>query len=217
MNESSDTDLSSPTQPTASIGSTTSPESTGSSSSSHASSGDASPELPTVQEAVLMWQAALGQIDFARRYTLELLDATPESRWYEIPAGHVSHVAWQVGHLAVSQYGLLMFRIRGRRPEDLDLVPGRFRKTFGRGGKPPAEDPKHPTATQLRERLDQIHRQAMDELAQVEPAVLLEPVDMPYAVYPCKLGAILFCPMHESLHAGQIGALRRGLGLDSIR
>jgi len=173
--------------------------------------------LPTAQQAVLMWRAAIGQIDFARRYTLELLDATPQSRWFEVPPGHVSHVAWQVGHLAVSQYGLLMFRIRGRRPADLDLIPGRFRKTFGRGGKPPADDPQQPTADQLRDRLDQVHRQAMDELAQVEPPTLLEPVDMPYAVYPCKLGAILFCPMHETLHAGQIGALRRGLGLEPIR
>ncbi len=36
---------------------------------------------------------------------------------------------------------------------------------------------------------------------------------MPYAAYPNKFGALLFCPMHESIHIGQIGLIRRGLGL----
>ena len=43
--------------------------------------------------------------------------------------------------------------------------------------------------------------------------VLLEPVEMPYAAYPIKLGAILFCPLHEHIHAGQIGVVRRALRL----
>jgi hypothetical protein len=31
------------------------------------------------------------------------------------------------------------------------------------------------------------------------------------------LGAILFCPLHEQIHSGQIGLIRRGLGLPSVR
>ncbi len=174
-------------------------------------------KLPDEDSAAMMLQAALGQIDWARRYTLELLEATPEDRWFEIPDGLPTHVAWQVGHLAVSQYGLLMFRIRGRSPDDLDLIPGRFRKAYGRGSGPKADPTDQPTPTELLERLNRVHELAMAELASIDPAVLLEPVDMPYAVYPIKLGAILFCPMHEQIHAGQIGVLRRGLSLDPVR
>lgn len=185
------------------------------------------PVLPTVDEASKMLQSTIGQIEFARAYTLELLAATPRDLWFEMPGfempgtqddrGVPTHVAWQVGHLAVSQYGLLMFRMRGRRPEDLDLIPGRLRKTYGRGGKPPASSDKQPSADELFDKLAEVHRLAMDEIAMIDPATLLETVDMPYAVYPCKLGAVLFCPMHESLHAGQIGLLRRALGLEPIR
>jgi hypothetical protein len=175
------------------------------------------PALPSVEEASVMLRAAIGQIQFARDYTLELLAATPRERWYEIPPGSVTHIAWQVGHLAVSQYGLLMFRQRGRRPEDLDLIPGKFRKTYGRGGTPPASADGQPTPDELVTKLDEVHHSAMLELAAIEPASLLEMVEMPYAVYPCKLGAILFCPIHEGLHAGQIGLTRRGLGLESVR
>lgn len=164
-----------------------------------------------------MLQAAVGQIEFARRYTLELLETTPRDCWFEIPAGLPTNIAWQVGHLTVSQYGLLMFRIRGRNPEDLQLIPGKFRKAYGRESVPTDDTDSQPSAEELLERIYQVHELAMEELQHVDPAVLLEPVDMPYAAFPVKLGAILFCPLHEHIHAGQIGLLRRSLGLASVR
>jgi len=136
---------------------------------------------------------------------------------YELPARLPTNVAWQVGHLAVSQYGLLLFRIRGRQPEDLELIPGKFRKAYGRGSSPRPDPDGQPTPAELRQRLEQVHQAAMDQLAETSADVLLEPVDMPYAAYPIKLGAILFCPLHEHIHAGQIGLLRRALGLDPVR
>lgn len=164
-----------------------------------------------------MLQAALGQIEFARDYTLQLLDATPKDRWFEIPEGLPTNIAWQVGHLAVSQYGLLMFRIRGRRPEDLSLIPGRFRKAYGRESTPSADAAGQPTAEELLDRLAEVHRLAMSEISEIDAEVLLETVDMPYAAYPTKLGAVLFCPLHEHIHAGQIGVIRRALGLTPVR
>lgn len=164
-----------------------------------------------------MMKGALAQIDFARRYTHELLAATPRDQWFVQPAGAPTHIAWQVGHLAVSQYGLLMFRIFGRRDSDLDLIPSKFRKAFARSSTPAPEAATQMTADELVEKLDEVYRQAIEGLAHLEPQVLLEPVDMPYAGYPTKLGAILFCPLHEQIHAGQIGLIRRLLGLPSIR
>ncbi len=57
--------------------------------------------------------------------------------------------------------------------------------------------------------MDQIYQHSLAGLADISPALLMEPVEMPFAGYPIKLGAILFCPMHEMLHAGQIGLTRR--------
>ena len=173
--------------------------------------------LPDAATAETLCRTAVGQLQFARRYTLELLEQTPRDRWYEIPQGAPSHLAWQVGHLAVSQYGLLMFRLRGRRPEDLELIPGRFRKAFGRGSTPQPDPSGQPTAEELLGRLAEVDRRAMEEVATVEGSTLLEPVEMPYAVYPNKLGAVLFAPLHEQIHAGQIGLLRRLLQLEPVR
>ena len=174
-------------------------------------------QLPDVSAAASMLQGAMGQIRFARDYTRTLLDATPQDRWFEIPTGLPSNLAWQIGHLTVSQYGLLMFRIRGRQPDDLDLIPGRFRKAYSRGSTPSSDPTGHPTASELIERLDRVNELSMQELDQLDPNVLLEPVDMPYAAFPIKLGAILFCPLHEHIHAGQIGMIRRAMGMPSIR
>lgn len=185
--------------------------------------------FPDLVTAEVMMTAALGQIDWARRYTLELLAATPRELWFERPVISDSqtgqsigplptHIAWQVGHLAVSQYGLLMFRIHGRRDEDLDLIPSRFRKAYARGSDPTVVASGQCSADELFERLETVHRRAIGGLTQAfDTNLLLDPVDMPYAVYPIKLGAILFCPLHEQIHSGQIGLIRRTLGLAPVR
>ncbi|QDS96737.1 DinB superfamily protein [Roseimaritima multifibrata] len=165
-----------------------------------------------------MCRVALGQMEFARAYTLELLEKTPAERWFDVPAGAPTCIAWQVGHLAVSQYGLLLFRQRGRQPDDLELIPGRFRKTYSRGSVPKSGPDQHPSADELLSKLHKVHEIAREELQGMEDGEgLLDPIDMPYAVYPIKLGAILFCPLHEQIHAGQIGLTRRLLGLDPVR
>lgn len=185
--------------------------------------------VPDLATAEVMMTAALGQIDWARRYTLELLAATPRELWFERPIissaetgqsiGPLpTHIAWQVGHLAVSQYGLLMFRIHGRRDEDLDLIPSRFRKAYARGSDPTVAASGQCSADELFERLQTVHQKAIAGLTQAfDTHVLLDQVDMPYAVYPIKLGAILFCPLHEQIHSGQIGLIRRALGLPPVR
>jgi hypothetical protein len=173
--------------------------------------------LPDAAAAMQILQGALGQIQFARRYTLGLLESTPKDRWFEIPDGVATNVAWQIGHITVSQYGLLLFRIRGRRPDDLTLIPSKFRKAYGRGSAPSADLTTQPTADQLLDRMTEVFDLGLSELAEVTADVLLEPVDMPYAAYPVKLGAVLFCPLHEHIHAGQIGVVRRALGLEPIR
>jgi hypothetical protein len=173
--------------------------------------------IPDIATATSMLHGAIRQIEFARQYTLELLEATPQDVWFDVPEGLPTNVAWQVGHLTVSQYGLLMFRMRGRRPADLDLIPGKFRKSYSRQSVPKSDRKFQPSPDELYERLSQIHKLAMEEVAAIEPAILLDPVDMPYAAFPIKLGAIMFCPMHELIHAGQIGLLRRALGLSPVR
>ena len=160
---------------------------------------------------------AIRQIEFARGYTLSLLDGLTDEDWFRQPAEADTHIAWQIGHLAMAEYGLCLFRIRGRQPEDLDLMSSKFRKQFSKGSQPEPEPANNPTPAELRSVLDRVHQQAVKELAACTEQQLAEPIDEPFAVTPTKLGALFFCSHHEMLHAGQIGLLRRLLGKSPMR
>ncbi|MEI7701208.1 MAG: DinB family protein [Planctomycetia bacterium] len=160
---------------------------------------------------------AISQIQFARDYTQSLLAGIPDDCWFVQPQNVVTHIAWQVGHLAMAQYGLCLFRIRGRADTDLDLMSSAFRKKFSRGTTPDADPSRNPTVSEIRSVLDRVHEQSLLELAGFSESLLAEGVDPPFAVYPNKLGCLLFCSHHEMIHAGQIGLLRRLLGLAPVR
>ena len=75
-------------------------------------------------------QLAIEQIVFARNYTIGLLDQTPADDWFRLPAGGVSHVAWQVGHIAFAEYRLALWRIRDEQPGDVALFSPDFKRLF---------------------------------------------------------------------------------------
>jgi hypothetical protein len=162
-------------------------------------------------------QAALKQIEFARDYVLSLLADFEEADWFRQAPGSPTHLAWQVGHLAMAQYGLALFRQRGRQPEDLQLMSSGFRKLFSRSTTPEWDTAKYPAPAEIRATFERVHAQALQEIPTFTAEQLAEPSDMPYAGYPTKLGALLFCPLHEMIHAGQIGLLRRLMGKPPVR
>jgi len=160
---------------------------------------------------------ATKQIEFARQYTHSLIDTIEDDFWFTIPDGCVTHVAWQVGHLAMAQYGLCLFRIRGRQPDDTELMSSGFRKKYSKGTTPDPDAAANPSPAEIRGVFDRVYEQSLKDMASYDEAVLDESVDMPYAAYATKLGGLLFCSHHEMLHAGQIGLLRRLLGKDPLR
>jgi hypothetical protein len=160
---------------------------------------------------------AIRQIEFARSYMLSILTEIDERDWFTMPAGCPTHVAWQVGHLAMAEYGLCLYRMRGRQPIDLELMTSGFRKQFSRGTVPEADAGKYPSTGEIRATLDHVHAQVQKEAPSFNAEQLQEPVDMPYAAEATKLGGLLFCSHHEMLHAGQLGLLRRLLGKTPIR
>lgn len=173
--------------------------------------------IPDPATILAMRDAAYGQIQFAREYTLGLLASVPDELWGVIPKGASTHFAWQVGHLSVAQYGLLLFRQRGRAEGDMEMLPSWLRKKYGKGTTPAQDAADIPDRNELMGFMQRIHAESLATLPSLTAEGLAEPIDMPYAVYPIKLGAVLFCPIHESIHAGQIGLLRRLHGLDPVR
>ena len=157
------------------------------------------------------------QIEFARQYTLGLLEDIDQAEWFVQPGGTTTHLAWQIGHLAMAEYGLCLFRQRGRQPVDTELMTSKFRKTYSRGTSPDPEPARNPDPVEILNVLQRVHAQVLEELPGFSDEQLDEPIDQPYAVSATRLGALYFCAHHEMLHAGQIGMLRRLLGKPPVR
>jgi hypothetical protein len=157
-------------------------------------------------------QLAIEQIVFARNYTLGLLDQTPMTDWFRQPPGGVSHVGWQVGHIAFAEYRLALWRIRGPQPQDEGLLTPEFLRLFGANSVPDADPAKYPPPAEVRAMLDRVHEQVLRELPGLDDGELDQPAPHPHPFAKTKLLALLWCAHHEMLHAGQIGLLRRLLG-----
>ena len=161
-------------------------------------------------------QLASEQIIFARNYTLGLLDQTPSAEWFRQSPGGVSHVAWQVGHLAFAEYRLALWRIRGPQPEDVTLFSQEFVRLFGPESVPDFDPAKYLAPAEIRAALDKVHERVLRELSSLDEAELDQPVPYPHPFAKTKLLALLWCAHHEMVHAGQIGLLRRLLGYPAL-
>jgi hypothetical protein len=158
---------------------------------------------------------ALSRIRVARRYTLPLIETVREEDWFKMPGG-ITHLAWQVGHLASAQYGLTIRAIRGK-PEAGEVLPGNYFGLFSRGSKPLPDPAAYPAPQELMRVLHAVNEAYPREIGSFTDAQLDEPSLVESPMFRTKFDALVFCSGHEFSHAGQIGLLRRLLGYESLR
>ncbi|QVL32009.1 DinB family protein [Telmatocola sphagniphila] len=152
------------------------------------------------------------QILFARSYTIRILDKIPESLWFQMPQPAVTHVAWQVGHLAMAQYRLGVERIRGIKPEDASIISDEFIGLFRIQTVPQAESQIYPSPSEIRKVFDAVHQLVLSEIPTYASVDLTQPPVTPHSICKTKSDILVWCSHHEFLHAGQIGLLRRLFG-----
>ena len=137
--------------------------------------------------------------------------------WFRQPTEGVTHVAWQVGHLAAAEYYLALKRMRGRQEGDSELISDDFLAVFGKGSVPDLDPTKHSSPDEIRHVFDRVHQRSVEELKALSDDVLDQLTEPPHPMFKTKLGALQWCSMHEMLHAGQIGLLRRLFGSKWLR
>src|SRR4051794_913064 len=106
-------------------------------------------------------------LTFARQYTVELLDTIPPGDWFRMPAGCPSHVAWQVGHLALAESWLVVGRACGRLGDLDGIRPAQFVPIFGRTSIPEPDPAKNPSPAEIRTAFDRVHEAALAALRDV--------------------------------------------------
>ena len=162
-------------------------------------------------------EIATERIKFARFYTKQFLDDLNEADWFWTPPGFVTHIAWQVAHIAASQYGLCLFRLRGRTTEDEKLIPQMFWDNFKIGSIPVAGAENNPSVSTILTIFDNIQAHVLSELAVKVDEQVNVPLEKPHPAFNTVLGGIEYSPMHELIHVGQITLLRRQMGKPSKR
>lgn len=167
-------------------------------------------------------KVAIRNVEFARRYTLSLLQDLSEVDWYwtspDANDSFTTHIAWQAGHIAMAQYGLMLFQQRGRDREiDSKLMSSKFRKLFMRGTKPSADRSQYPSPDEILETMERVQAQSLIEVPGFDGDQLDQPLGAPHAGFATRYGALLFAGGHELVHAGQIGILRRLMGKEPLR
>ncbi len=159
----------------------------------------------------------IAQICKARKYTESFLENTSVEDWFRQPTEGVTHIAWQVGHLASTEYALAMRRMRGTQQGDSDLMPDTFRECFGKGSLPNSDPAFYPSPTEIRATFDAVHKQTIEELKTLPDEALDEITEPPHPMFSTKYETLQWCAMHEVTHAGQIALLRRLLGHTWLR
>jgi hypothetical protein len=158
---------------------------------------------------------ALEQIAFAHTYTRDRAVSVPLAEWFTIPAGGVSHIGWQVGHVAMAHYRICLGRLRPRGPADAALISDDFIKLFVPGTTPgPAS--AYPPAEEILAVFDRVQARVMEELPSYPDADLDLPPVFPHALFNTRIASLRYAPLHEMIHCGQIALIRRMLGQKPI-
>ena len=159
----------------------------------------------------------LFQLHRTRILSLQMIDRIDHEKWFDMPMG-ITHVAWNVGHLAIAEYFLGLFLVRGSRDSDAAFIPETYRELFGYGSVVSPDSTIYPSPAELSTVLNLVHDQVMLETREMPANVLTESCifDDPefdhHPIFTTKGGALEWLTHHEHIHIGQIGFLRRTFG-----
>lgn len=156
----------------------------------------------------------IDQIRIARQYTTGLLDHTEPALWMQIPPGCPTHIAWQVGHLTIAQFRLAIHYIRETTDVDDAVLSIDFMTPFRRGTPANHPDAAYPDVADIRAAFDRVNQYVMSELPRYVDVDLDAPARLPHPIAKTKMDILAWIVRHEMIHAGQIGLIRRLLGLE---
>ena len=163
----------------------------------------------------------LHHLERTRVLTLQMIERVPHDRWFEMPTG-ITHVAWNVGHIATAEYFLGLVLVRGAKEDDAGIIDGNYGELFGYGSEPNADPDLYPSPDELMHTLDAVHRQLLLETGAMPSEALEEPCRFDevwfdhHPFFKEKGGALECVAFHEHIHIGTLGLLRRELGSNPI-
>lgn len=151
-------------------------------------------------------------IRWTRVVTLQLLNDWPADKWTFQRTPEDNHALWVMGHLAITDAWLA-----GEIGIPGVSVPESYHKMFGMGSKPAANAAEYPSADEVRGVFSECRGAVLAWLESATEAQLAASLKEKTGGFADDvLDAFLKSAWHEGWHSGQLGTLRRAMGLKSI-
>ncbi len=163
------------------------------------------------------WELTKQRIAFTDKMICEFIEGLEPELWFRMPSEGVTHIAWQVGHITLANYGLGMMRVRGKKAEDAGLLPESYAATFGRGSVPSQDQTIYPSIERMIELYKRVNDKLKEEMETYSLDLLDEPSLPEHPLFKTKFDTLIFLPYHAMMHFGQMGLLRRLSGKPPIR
>lgn len=160
----------------------------------------------TVSSAFEIGKATL---DLARRSTLKLVQDIPPDKLTFQPAPNTNHTLWVLGHLASTDNFFLTSFAK------LDpVIEESWNELFGMGSEPTDDPQSYPSPGEVKAGLAKARTALAAWFQSMDEHQLLSPLPDEMSSFAANFAALM-CSIawHEGLHAGQLSAVRRSLGL----
>ncbi|KAB2329722.1 DinB family protein [Cytobacillus depressus] len=147
-----------------------------------------------------MSELVFKHFEFARRYFLKNVDALDESILDIQPEGFNNTLHWHIGHvLTVAEQFMFGF------PNKSNHLPANYVELFGDGTKPADWQGEVPSVSELSEQL----KEQLKRIKEIPAENLNERLAKPFLGQETFGELANFALFHESLHLGQIQAMKR--------
>lgn len=144
-------------------------------------------------------------VEMAKMHLADFSDADMLAR----PCPGANHAAWQLGHLAAAEAGL----VNMVAPDVKYSFPAGWKERFTPETSA-KDDPKaFPSKAELLEQLSKVRQTTVKWIRTLKPEDLTKPGPEPMLAMAPTVGSMLILlPGHVAMHLGQIQVLRRKLG-----
>lgn len=174
--------------------------------SSRARAASAGSPAPAARSTV---DQLVASIRFAASYADNHLNAIPDEHALTQLAGADNHLAWTLGHQAISR-AWFASSLSGSMPQ----MPDTYNGLFGMNSRPSTDPGMYPPLDELRSQYNAALQALLGALASLTDADLATPsIGDSSGFLTTKLDAAVKAAWHEGWHGGQLATLRRGLGI----
>ncbi|MEQ8317213.1 MAG: DinB family protein [Phycisphaerales bacterium] len=170
------------------------------------------PDAPSAAQSFTHVRDGLRNLEFARGLLLEMAKATPDEKFYQVPADGGNHAAWNLGHIAVTD-DLVRSSLGGGEA----VLTTDWHDMFKGGStcKPGAEG--HPGREELLDGLARSRAAVVAWFSGLSESELLEPLSGGIAqLAQDRIMLMGSLASHEAFHAGQMSAARRVFGMPPL-